>query len=606
MIRIRFLENNKFLVRFNGDISYFNSYIRIIISKLLYCAKPNMEQTGGWIFPYNKLDEVKSYFNDVVYENDYIPPVYLDMGKNMKLQPYEYQKEAIYFAIENKEALMVLPCGSGKTPIAIGIFLEAKERNLINGQGLIIVKASLKSQWKKEVSKFSDFNATIIQTYADRCSKWTSKIKKLENKIKKLDPVKDANKRLELLEELKELQSAADDFFALQFNDSDLLIANYETLLDERVLNKLIAKKIECVICDEIHYAKTHTAERSKALYKLSDNAVIKIGATATPITKDPRDVYGIYKFIKPEIFGKVGEFQKKYINFAGYGRINGFKNMDILKDKIKNNIFVKSKEEVASQLPSLAVNQIYCSYPREQILKHQEMMDELEQLNQQDYEIRRKCKSEAEALLNEELQKINGKVMALQTFAQEMADSPLLLTESDSDMSKSYAEGLNLKHNYKMDCCMELVDEILESGEKVIIFSKYERMQKILTDEINKKFKGVKIAYVNGSISGEARYEEAYTKFKETEEYKILLCSDAGAEGLNMGHCKYLIEYDLASSYAIQTQRHGRLERADSVHKNVIVYQLIVEESWDEIQQKIVEKKEGFDSDIIKSLGSN
>lgn len=114
MIKIRFLENNKFLVRFNGDISYFNSYIRIIISKLLYCAKPNMEQTGGWIFPYNKLDEVKSYFNDVVYENDYIPPVYLDMGKNMKLQPYEYQKEAIYFAIENKEALMVLPCGSGK------------------------------------------------------------------------------------------------------------------------------------------------------------------------------------------------------------------------------------------------------------------------------------------------------------------------------------------------------------------------------------------------------------------------------------------------------------------------------------------------------------
>ena len=74
----------------------------------------------------------------------------------------------------------------------------------------------------------------------------------------------------------------------------------------------------------------------------------------------------------------------------------------------------------------------------------------------------------------------------------------------------------------------------------------------------------------------------------------------------LNMGHCKYLIEYDLATSYAIQTQRHGRLERADSIHKNVVVYQLIAQNSWDTIQQKIIEKKEGFDYDIIKSIAQN
>lgn len=114
MIKIKFLENYNFLVKFNGDLKNFNNYIRIITTKLLYCAKPNIERTGGWIFSYDKLDEVVSYFNDVVYENEYTPPVYFEMGKDMKLQPYLYQKEAIYFAIENKEALMVLPCGSGK------------------------------------------------------------------------------------------------------------------------------------------------------------------------------------------------------------------------------------------------------------------------------------------------------------------------------------------------------------------------------------------------------------------------------------------------------------------------------------------------------------
>lgn len=70
-----------------------------------------------------------------------------------------------------------------------------------------------------------------------------------------------------------------------------------------------------------------------------------------------------------------------------------------------------------------------------------------------------------------------------------------------------------------------------------------------------------------------------------------------------NLSACKYLIEYDLASSYAIQTQRHGRLERADSIHSTVYVYQLIMEDSWDEIALKIIDKKESYDYNIIKSL---
>lgn len=603
MIKIRFLDNNKFLVRYNGNQEDIFKYLAII-SKNIYYAMPNFEE-GGWIFHYNKFNDIiKAFDNKVIYENEYNPPAYITVGKNMKLQPYDYQKEAIYYGVENKNALLVLPCGAGKTPIAIGIFMEAKERGIINGPGLIVVKASLKVQWQKEISKFSDFTSKVIETYSDCCSSELSKIKRRQAKLNKINKDKDTEKYNEITEEIKAIEQEAKNKFANQFKDADLLIANYETLLDDKVLNALLLKNLECIICDEIHYAKTPSASRSKALYKFN-KATIKIGATATPITKDPRDVYGIYKFIDPDIFGQSGNFQRRYINFAGYGRINGFKNMDELKEKISNNIFVKTKKEVASQLPKLDVKQLYCDLSPSAEYKTQEILEELDALNKQDFEIRRKCKSEAEALLNEELQKIGAKILALQTFCQELADSPLLLTTSDSDMSKQYAEGINLKENPKMDLCMEKVKEIIESGEKVIIFSRYERMQDILTEALKKQVdKNLKIAYVSGSRSAEERYEEAYTKFKEDPEYKVLLCSDAGAEGLNMGHCKYLIEYDLAISYAIQTQRHGRLERADSVHDNVVVYQLIALNSWDEIQQKIVDKKEGFDEEIIKSLG--
>lgn len=408
---------------------------------------------------------------------------------------------------------------------------------------MIIVKASLKTQWKKEVEKFSNFSSCIIQTYSDCSINYNRKIKNLTNKLNK---TKNDIEKENLNSAIKKLNEDMEDNFNKQFEQNDLLIANYETLLDEKVLNKLISKKIECIICDEIHYAKTHTAERSKALYKLND-AKIKVGATATPITKDPRDVFGIFKFIKQSLFGKVGEFQKRYINFAGYGRINGFKNQDELKNKIKDNIFVKTKKEVASQLPKTSCLKINFDLPEEVLFKHNEMMEELDELNKKDFNIRQFCRSEQEALLNPELQQISGKIMALQTFAQELTDSVSLLINSESEYSKSHAKGLNIKDNPKLDICLELIDEIISSGEKVCIFSKFERMQNILTEAINKKFNSKKdnigICYVNGSLSADKRYEEAYNKFRDNDHYKILLCSDAGAEGrfmpsINLMNC--------------------------------------------------------------------
>lgn len=81
------------------------------------------------------------------------------IGQSMKLKPYIYQREAIKFVLDNNNALLILPCGAGKTPSGIGMYLEAMERGLIKGKGLIVVKASLKTQWVNEVGKFSDLKA---------------------------------------------------------------------------------------------------------------------------------------------------------------------------------------------------------------------------------------------------------------------------------------------------------------------------------------------------------------------------------------------------------------------------------------------------------------
>ena len=525
-------------------------------------------------------------------ENKFSVDSYFNLGSCMKLQPYDYQKEIANFILHNKKALIVAPCGAGKTPVVICSYLEALHKNVINGPGLIIVKASLKYQWKQEISKFSDLKATVIQTYSELTSNITNRIKNRESKKEKTK---------ELKEEIKQLKKERSQLFKSQFKGYDLYICNYETLLDKEVSKELLTMNLEFVAADEIQYAKSNTSKRNKALAKFG-NAKMTIGATATPVQNNPEDIYGLFKFIQPELFPKKSDFSSLYLKYGGYGRVIGAKNTRQLHTKIKPYMIIKDKKDVAKQLPRLVVNQLYCEFEPEQLEMSNKLLDELAELKRK-LEALDKTLSPAEALHNEERAKLDAGIMARQAFAQELANSELLLSESESEMAKQYITGC--KENHKLDLLMNLIEEIIESGEKVIVFSKYRRMQNVITNRIKeiKSLKDIKIAYVNGSISGDDRYNEVYTKFRDNDAYKILLCSDAGAEGLNASRCKYLIEYEAADSYAIQTQRHGRLERADSIHDTVFVYQLIVKDSYDEIGQKIINKKRKYDAEIVKGI---
>ena len=112
----------------------------------------------------------------VVYDYD-------SMGADMKLQPYDYQKRVIKFAVDAETALIVSPCGSGKTPMGIGIYLEALKAKKIHGPGVIVVKASLKTQWAAEIRKFSDLTPKIIKTSKDVTRKIQGQIKRAEKKF---------------------------------------------------------------------------------------------------------------------------------------------------------------------------------------------------------------------------------------------------------------------------------------------------------------------------------------------------------------------------------------------------------------------------------------
>ena len=549
MIYIRKKDDNSYYLEYTGTIE-----ARFQMLKNLACFNCKRIDTNNWIVPKETISLLEKNFT---VETITVP--WEEIGASLKLQPYDYQKEYVYFGSNNDNALFLAPTGAGKTMIAISLYNELKLAGKVNTPGIIVVPASLKYQWVKEVSKFSDLIAHSIDT--------PSKMKKK---------------------------------FDAQFEDCDLLVCNYETLKNKTVSEKLLDMNVEFMIIDEVQCIGNYKSGRSKAIYEFN-HLPYRYGMTATPITRDPSNLFGIFNFIDAELFKSHGKFAANYLIYRSYGQVSGVKNIEHLKTQIAPYIFMKSEEEIASQLPEVIVTPMYCQMDSKTAKIHDKIMQDLKMAKDAAEAIESKTKNPKELEHNAEFLQWKAKILAYQTFAQELADDPRLLSMSESNMANTYkVDGLN---NPKLDLLLDLVGEIISADETVCIFTKYERMQRILMQEIQAKYKDIDIAYLNGSMSSEERYEQAYTKFQEDDKCKVLIMTNAGSTGISLSKCKNLIEYDLADSYADQIQRHGRVKRANSVSKISNVYQMLLEGSYDDIAMRIINKKQKYDNDIIKSL---
>ena len=551
MILIKNKDANSSFLEYTGEL-----HDKYIIISLLAQYRDSVKRVNAdkWIIP----NEIVPLLEEKCTVERFVSP-WKNIGKGLKYEPYEYQKETVFFGSEKNSALFLLPTGSGKSFIAITLYNELKQSNKVTTPGIIVVPASLKYQWVKEVSKFSDLIAHSVDT-----------------------------------------PSKAGKKFDKQFEDCDLLICNYETLKNKAVAEKLKEVNCQFIIGDEIQKINNYKSGIHKAICQFND-LEYRYGMTATPITNNPENVFGIFNFLDPNLFKTHGKFATNYIIYKGYGRVAGVKNVDHLKTQINPYIFMKTEDEISDQLPELIVTPIYCTMPNKTRKINDAIMADLKIAQDAVGRIEKEITNPKLLEKNPEYLQWTAKVMAYQTFAQELADDPRLLGMSESNMANQYnIDGLD---SPKLDVLEELVENIIDANETVCIFTKYERMQRLLINELQNKFKDIKIAHINGSMTPEERYEQAYTLFQDNDEYKVLIVTEAGNAGISLSKCKNLIEYDLADSYANQIQRHGRVKRADSVSRVSNIYQIILDESYDNIAQRIINKKKNYDLDIIKSL---
>lgn len=517
------------------DVDECKRFISFVISR------NGLKKKNGpdWLLPISYKEELQQQFNtkEIVHEWD-------DIGADMKLSPYPYQKEAIHYALNNPRSLLLLPVGSGKTLIAVGLMMEYKATDPI----IVCTKTSLKYQWIKEIEKFSDLKANIINT--------PSKAKKK---------------------------------FDEQFIGYDVYILNYETLKNEEVCEKLREHNVCGIIQDEQQCINNPKAERSKASYQFNDLPLI-IGTTATPITNNPLNLFGIFNMIEPSIFESYSKFSNRYIIWK-YRQPVKAKNVPEMLDKVRPYIFRKSEEDIASQMPELNILPVItCTMTKNMEEANAIFCEKLKELNTTIDKLDKQGVPETDARWI----KAQANLQAYQTYSQELADDISLL-----ESSNLLLKDINIYDttNPKLNELLEIIEQLLSAEEKICIFTRYERMQHIIIDAIRKKF-NKECALVNGSMNPEERYHQAIEEF-DLGDKEIIVATDAMNAGISLPHCKYLIEYEPALSFADQTQRRGRIRRANSVSRISYIYRLVTESSWDEIQLKSINKKKGYDDSL-------
>jgi superfamily II DNA/RNA helicase len=156
--------------------------------------------------------------------------------------------------------------------------------------------------------------------------------------------------------------------------------------------------------------------------------------------------------------------------------------------------------------------------------------------------------------------------------FLQEKDRQRLMISLNMMRMScnSTYIIDQRTRHDTKINELMSILEEILDlQEEKVVIFSQWERMTRIVAGELDEL--GVRYEYLHGGVPSVKR-KDLYKNFNQNPETKVFLSTDAGGVGLNLQAASYMVNLDIPWNPAVLEQRIARIYRMGQRRKVSII----------------------------------
>ena len=332
----------------------------------------------------------------------------------------------------------------------------------------------------------------------------------------------------------------------LQYRSGEFYkIASYGVGLND--VDYLNDAGFDLVILDEAQRIKNWKTKTAQNLKRLRSQYAIVL--TGTPLENKLEELHSIVEFVDPYKLGALFRFLDKHqIREAGTGKVIGYKHLKDIREELRDILIRRTKEEILSQLPERIDKNYFVEVTDEQWDIHQ------------DYEY-------IVARLVHKWRRLG--------FLPEKDRQRLLIALSCMRMvsDSTYILDQETRYDKKIGELMLILEDIFERGdEKVVIFSQWERMTRLVENELRNK--GIALENLHGGVPSVKR-KDLIEHFNNDPDKRVFLSTDAGGVGLNLQAANIVINLDLPWNPAVLEQRIGRVHRLGQT-KPVMVINLI------------------------------
>ena len=341
----------------------------------------------------------------------------------------------------------------------------------------------------------------------------------------------------------------------------DVYLTSYGVIRKD--VDKFKKRKWFLTVIDEAQNIKNPETKQTKAVKKIKSRH--RIAMSGTPVENRLSEYWSIFDFTNKGYLSTLKQFKKNYITPIEKERnskkLNNFKK--ITEPFILRRL--KSDKNIIKDLPDKIVNDVYCKLSKEQVALYKSTLDSIMEDIDANDGIKRK-----------------GLILKLINSLKQICNHPSQFTKS---------KNTNIEESGKMEVLINTLENILNNGEKVLIFTQYVQMGEIIKTLVEDKFKS-EVLFLHGSLSRKKR-DSMVNKFQKNPQSKIFIVSlKAGGTGLNLTAAQNVIHYDLWWNPAVENQATDRAYRIGQ-KENVMVYRFITSGTFEEKINEMINKKE-------------
>jgi superfamily II DNA or RNA helicase len=365
-----------------------------------------------------------------------------------------------------------------------------------------------------------------------------------------------------------------------QIPQHDIIVTNYALL--RRDLEALQKFSFCAVVLDEAQFIKNPTAQITQSVKQIQADQ--RLALTGTPLENRLLDLWSIVDFIQPGYLGTQEHFHETYQPRSEGEAEEAVSAQRIarrrLSAKLRPLMLRRLKKQVAKDLPDRIEERRDC---------------ELGEAQRKLYlaELRRSREQVAQIVAEKGLNKSKMHVLAALTRLRQICCHPQLVG-NDSTSGKT-------------ETLFELLEPLLAQGQKVLIFSQFVQMLRLL--EADCRTRNISTHILTGETKERQAVVQAFQN--DTQPGVFLLSLRAAGTGLNLTTASYVVLYDPWWNPAVEAQAIDRSHRIGQT-QTVNAYRLIApgtveEKIWDLQQRKAqtiadVLGEEGFARNLTQS----